>query len=1114
MHIRYRLENNIGVGGMGAIYRAYDSFTGTWVALKQLHLDEAHVGATVAAVETRLALAAEFRLLANLRHPHIVSVLDYGFEQAAAFFTMEYLPTATPFTAAATQPLATRLQLLAQLLQALEYVRRHGVVHRDLKPENVLVQQGQVKVLDFGLAILEGQTGTSEGSLFYMAPEAFNVGLPLTHATDLFAVGIMAYEILAGQHPFAARNVNQAIEKICQVDPDYTCLAGPAALRPVIARLLAKKPAARFASAHAALVALNAASDLALPLETPATRASLLQAAQFVGREAERAQLHLALTQAQAGQGSVWWVGGESGVGKSRLLDELRIQALVCGVWVWPGQATHEGGSPPQLWRTILRWLALSAAPTLSDLEAGVLWPFIPDLAPRLGRDIVPAPPLSAQAAGERFCNVVLALIQRVAAHQPLLFILEDLHWADPLSRIVLTWLMRVVASLPLLVVGTYRDDEEPLLPQTLPPAHCLPLKRLPPAQIAQLASAILGRPPEQLETLTTFLWCHTDGNALFVVEVLRSLAEEAGLLQAVLEHTLPGQLVVGSLQQVIQRRLQQLAPADYAWVELAAVAGRDLDMSVLQAIAPEWAWPAWLSRCAEAGVLEPQGAAWRFAHDQLRQSVLTSMVEPQKRTWHLQLAETLERVYAHDLTPHLPRLAQHYAQTENLAKQREYFRKAGDAAQQSFAAATALDFYNQLLPLLTNPAEQFEVHLMRGQVLELTGAWQEAEIAYRHALTLAEADPTRTVQVQYALGKLCSSHSDYPAALAWLAQAQAAHATLADPVGLAQVLLEIGGVLWRKSEYVAATHPLHTGLALLRAAGNTMGVATALGHLGIVAMGQGDYAAARALFTECLTLRRDIADKPGIANTLNNLGIVAFDQGDYATARALYTESLALRRAIGDWGISGSLNNLGNLAFAQGDYAEAQALHTESLALRRAMGDKRGVAMSLNNLSNVAYMQGDYPTAWALGEESLARWQELEAKSGMADALFGLGLVALAEANPAAGEHLLHSLRLRQASHEQLQQAANLVALAHLALRSGQATRAAQLLGTVAATLPALNAQLLPILHELHAQTLAALQVALTPTAFAAAWATGESLTLETTVAQLLETHEPPDRP
>src|SRR5262249_30122061 len=197
--------------------------------------------------------------------------------------------------------------------------------------------------------------------------------------------------------------------------------------------------------------------------------------ARCVGRETEFTQLADALSPALQGQGSARLVAGESGVGKSRLLEELRIWALVKGALVLRGQAVSEGGSHYHVWRDALRCLSILS--DLHDDEASLLKPFVPDISDLLGRPIPDAPPLQTQAAQSRLFALVVELFRR--QEQPVVVMLEDLQWAGSESLALLASLSEAANSLSVFVIGSYRDDEDFKLPQTLQAVPVLKLSRL-----------------------------------------------------------------------------------------------------------------------------------------------------------------------------------------------------------------------------------------------------------------------------------------------------------------------------------------------------------------------------------------------------------------------------------------------------------------------------------------------------------------------------------------------------------------------------------------------------------------------------------------------------------
>lgn len=245
----------IGEGGMGSVYQAKDRLTNEIVALKQVQvpsedLDFFSKPDTESERSLRIALTQEFQILAGLRHPHIISVLDFGFDtEQQPFFTMTYLPEAqTILEAGQNIDEAGKVGLVRQMLQALTYLHRRGIIHRDLKPNNVLVSQQTLRLLDFGLSTSHGLNNVSSGgTLLYMAPELLRREAA-SEASDLYAVGVMAYELFAGQHPFDITSGKFA-KQVQHDPPDLSRLNTTDAIAAFIGCLLAKPPKDRYPQA-------------------------------------------------------------------------------------------------------------------------------------------------------------------------------------------------------------------------------------------------------------------------------------------------------------------------------------------------------------------------------------------------------------------------------------------------------------------------------------------------------------------------------------------------------------------------------------------------------------------------------------------------------------------------------------------------------------------------------------------------------------------------------------------------------------------------------------------------------------------------------------------------
>lgn len=700
---RYHVLQELGKGGMGVVYRAQDRLTGDIVAIKRVSSALPQFEFTGGdSTDIRLGLAQEFRMLATIRHPHIISVLDYGFDHnQQPYFAMELLKNPQSITVYAhDKPLSVKIHLLVQTLQAIAYLHRRGVIHRDIKPDNILVVDDQVKVLDFGLAVghnqhLEDEDSPVAGTIPYMPPEVL-LGSAVSRASDLYAVGVIAYELFAGHHPFNTENVGQLLQDIVSMAPDFSALEIDSALTAVIDRLLAKDPANRYHDAEKTIQALMDATGLDMPYETTATRESFLQSARFVGRTQEIAQLTDALHHAQDHQGSLWMIGGESGVGKSRLIDEISTLALVDHVLVLRGQAIVEGGAAYLLWRNVMRYLCLKV--TLNELEASVLKALVPDIATLIDRPVADAPALDPDAEQNRLFNTLEAVFRRHT--EPTLIIMEDLQWAKE-SLGVMSRMAKIIATLPLMIVGTFRDDERPELATYFEEAHTLRLRRLNDTEIGDLSESILGISIGRRDAVVELLRMETEGNAFFIVEIVRALAEEAGQMSLIGQATLPPTVFAGGIRAAIQQRLNRVPREAFTLLEWAAVIGRELDLKFLSYLMPTTQIDQWLLACSS--VLDVHENTWRFAHDKLREAILEQISPEQRVQWHGRIAAAMGSFYPNDPAYYV-RLAYHWREAGRLAEECRFNILAG-------SQSLTLGNYHEAIEFLRRALGYFEAH-------------------------------------------------------------------------------------------------------------------------------------------------------------------------------------------------------------------------------------------------------------------------------------------------------------------------------------------------------------------------------------------------------------------
>jgi predicted ATPase len=865
-------------------------------------------------------------------------------------------------------------------------------------------------------------------------------------------------------------------------------------------------------------------------------RAQLLQPnypLPLVGRQTELMVISAKLALTLAGQSQIVALIGEAGIGKSRLLAEAIRLAQRRDFTGYGGACQSDGRDIAyQPWRPVWRglfgleegWPPGEQVARLTAVMQERLPHRLNDL-PLLGRLLdlpIPENEFAIQLTPQYRQSVLRAMLeeflQQAAQQTPLLIVLEDLHWLDPLSHDLLEALAQATAAYPVCFLLAYRPPDQPRLqaPRLEKRENFTPLllTELSWAEAAQLARTKLAQLyPDGGGALYTALiddlLTRAQGNPFFLEELLNYLRDQ---------DIKPGDMSDGrrlelpnSLHTLILSRIDQLPARQKMTMRAASVIGRRFPVKWLNGYYPELGDLAQLQAdLAQLDALdltlletaEPE-AAYLFKHVITQEVAYESLSFAARAELHERLAAFLEKT---DIHISLDLLAYHYAQSENQVKQREYFQRAAQAAREAFANETALGFYDELLPLLQEEKERIDIHLRRGEVHQLLGNYEPAEREYRAALTLSQGNILLQANAQLALGKLSHVRDDYPAALDWFTQAQAGYTAVGDNAGLAQGLLETGWVFYDKGQYEQAQALLQAGLHLARQTDDHKSVALALNKLGALLVDLGECATARALHSESLNLSRQMGDKANVATSLNSLARVAYSQGEYAEMRPLLQEGLSLRREMGDKAaVTMLLFNSGLMDLAVGDYAGAQGLYEESLTLAQEIGLKGSAAFALNGLGNVAYFQGEYAKARALQQESLQMCQEIEAKAFMAYALLGLGLAEMALHNPDALEHIRHSLRLHIEMGYLVGQVSSLVAVAGLAWQAGEATGAAQWLGTADSALKTQGAAMDVEVKQLYAETLAAVRAQLGEAAFQAAFAVGAGWRLAESVQRVL---------
>jgi class 3 adenylate cyclase/tetratricopeptide (TPR) repeat protein len=485
----------------------------------------------------------------------------------------------------------------------------------------------------------------------------------------------------------------------------------------------------------------------------------------FVGRESERADLRRYLDAARGGHGALVMIGGEPGVGKTRITEELVAEARRHGFLTLTGHCYEMEGAPPYIpFVEIIESAVHIVEPDALLNALGNSAPEVAKLMPELRErfpDIGEPPQLPPEQERRRMFNGVLNFITRAGQAQPLLLIFEDLHWTDESTMLLLQHIVQQLHEMPVLVVGTYRDTEldvarslakalEDLLRQRL--AHDLILKRLPEADVsAMLRGHSEQDPPARLVEL---IYRETEGNPFFVEEVFKHFAEEGKLFDT--EGRWRSDLEIGEeevprgVRLVVGRRLERVSEECRRTLSAAAIIGRGFSFDLLEELVnlDEDALFDAIEAAERAQLITSKSEGGRvhfiFSHELIRQTLVSSLSLPRRQRSHLRVAETLERLHAVTLEEHAADLAYHFYQAGgDPEKVINYSVLAAEQATAQTAYEETVAQYQRALQTLEQqqPADELrrcDLLLALGHAHKNAGNLQESEKAYFETIDIA----------------------------------------------------------------------------------------------------------------------------------------------------------------------------------------------------------------------------------------------------------------------------------------------------------------------------------------------------------------------------------------
>ncbi len=709
----------------------------------------------------------------------------------------------------------------------------------------------------------------------------------------------------------------------------------------------------------------------------------------MIGRKTELALIEEKIGLALQGKGQIIGIYGEAGMGKSRLVAEAIYMATKKGLTGYGGECQSYGMNTSYLvWQRIWQgffgvfpdWTATEQIQAL-EVQLALINAGLIGRLPLLGTVLNTSFPdndltqtFDTKLRKTSLESLLVECLRIRSQEEPVLLVLEDCHWLDPLSSELLEIMARAIVDLPVVIVLAARQPE-------LPHVSSAPINKLPYFTEIVLADFTLEEARYLIRARLTQLFDHeataspvwverivkrAGGNPFYIEELINYLQDRNIVLDD--NHAVELLDLPDSLHSLILSRIDQLTEGQKSTIKVASVVGRLFKAMILWGSYPQLGDAERvklvldeLSRLDLTPLDTPEPElTYLFKNIVTQEVAYRSMPFSTRSMLHDMVGRYMEQAYTDTVDQYIDLLAYHFEHSENEAKKREYLLKAGEAAQADYNNTVAINYFERVLPLLT-AAQQIPVLLKLGNVLELVGRWHEARDTYHQVMQLADEQGNRQDKAwaQTATAELLRKQGQYAEALEWLQKAQRTFEEIDDQAGVGQVLKQAGSVAAQQGNYDLATDLYEQTLLTQRQLGNQPEVANVLSNLGVVARFQGNPSAAHILHTESLTLRRQIGDRRAIAISLNNLGNLALDGHDFTQARYYLEEALAIQREVGDKAyIANFLINLGNVARDQGDFEAAFDLYSESLTLNQELSEKWALAYVLEDMGVMAAMQ------------------------------------------------------------------------------------------------------------------------------------------------------------
>lgn len=929
---KYHILKKIGGGGFSEVYLVEGP--GGESALKLLK--------DVSASGTQTALGEfknEFAVLKNLNHPHIARILDFGYDDAIGryYYTSEMITGSTIFDATEGLTVESVTDLIVQCLRALEYLHSFHIYHFDIKAANVLVVPDTtltVKLIDFGLAGIDPR-GRLIGTPSYMSPEIVNRETADWRA-DLYSLAVLWYFCLARFNPFRAKVPRETLQNQLRLVPPPPSTFNeevPRWMDAIIMRLLEKNPVKRFSHTARVLREINRCATKKYPLETRETLVSYLpQEGELVGRKKELEQVRNELRELVEGdeKSKAVLVEGRLGIGKTRFAREFKYEAQLADIRV---QMAHA-----------------------SDAESYAGW------CEALGEHISDGEGLEVFILED-----VEALAGEETAYQKFLGLVSRASRPSGDAKVLL-----------MLSAGPTDDEQFTEALRSVIPTN-IELANFTPAELTDYLASLTGldQPPEQL---VEGIYSRTDGNPLFVTEVLKALITGGGLFDeggrwrmTVFEDVgidFSKVDIPSTVEDLLLAGVKKLTKGERTVLEALAVTRKPSSGDQLKSYSGvKDPFPA-LRELVKQNIIErSEEHLFTFGNELMGHTLYSSIPLEQRMKYHDRIAAALEAEGAP-----FEGIAHHQSYGTDAAKALSSSLALGERYLKRGRGRKAVRYLERAESII--PGEDVEarvdVLLKKGEAFLIRRDYEQAEELFSQVEVLVKALPDteqaahRGVEALIRLGGTFMKLMAFSRARAVFTEAKVKlHTKVIDPIRELTVENFLGTVLMSEGRYREAKELFENTRVVWKQLAHEDRAHATNNDLGMVLLALREVDGAREAFKEDLSFAEEIDDDLLISRAHYNLAQLSVVEGNLDEAIIEYKECAEVcKRAENTELLLRAYNGLGNIYHLRGELDQSVGYYERGLALHERAGDMRGGAAINVNIGIIENARKNYDAA------------------------------------------------------------------------------------------------------------------------------------------------------